>query len=196
MKKIAGVSELKFLLILGIVLIHCEIISEYPTSALNANFGIQLCHFISGTICYPCVPCFFVISGYLFFRDVSKFNSNIYLQKIKQRSSTLLLPYIIWCTICCFLLYIKHRYLHMSGLNIFLDDGSINWPNLFAGYWSIPEAGNMPYAMAFWFIRNLMVFELFSPVVWFGTLSLLGVCCYVGLRRLWPKLLSILTGGR
>lgn len=165
-EKITGISEMKFLLILGVVFVHCDVSNEFSIEAYDMNFGIRLCHYISSIFCSICVPCFFIISGFLFFRNIDKFDFGVYEKKIKSRFFTLFIPYIIWCSICCLLLYVKHKFLHMPGLNIFLDNGSIDWINLLKGYWSISESEYRPYAFAFWFIRNLMVFVILSPVAW------------------------------
>ncbi len=157
---------MKFLLILGVVLIHCNVMYAYSPENFQENIGIRICSYISEIVCSVCVPCFFIISGFLFFNNVDKFTYKLYIKKIKSRFKTLFIPYIFWCTFCCLLLYIKHKYFHMSGLNIFLDDGNINWFNLVKGYLIIDEAEKFPYAFAFWFIRNLILFILLSPVVW------------------------------
>lgn len=163
---IKGINEMKFLLILGVVLIHCDISYAYTTEEYDTNIGIRLCHYMSDIVCRVCVPCFFIISGYLYFNNIRNFNFEIYKRKTISRFHTLFVPYIVWCSICCLLLYVKHRFFHMSGLNIFLDNGEINWWNLLKGYIYISEAEGRPYAFAFWFVRNLMVFMLVSPIAW------------------------------
>lgn len=165
-EKIIGISEMKFMLILGVVLIHCNVIDAYSPANYQDNLGIRICSFFSSIVCSVCVPCFFIISGFLFFKNVDIFTYKLYIKKIKSRFKTLVIPYIFWCALCCFLLYIKHRYFHMSGLNIFLDDGNINWVNFVKGFLIIDEADKLPYAFAFWFIRNLIVLIFLSPIVW------------------------------
>lgn len=155
---------MKFLLILGVVLIHCDIYNEYAFNISQTNVGILLCHYISSVLCSICVPCFFVISGYLFFQDVDIFNVLVYKKKIKSRFATLFIPYVFWNTLCCIFLFIKSRYLGMPGLNVFLDNGSINWINFVKGYFYIEDANGFPYAFAFWFIRNLILFVIISPI--------------------------------
>ncbi len=171
---------MKFLLILGVVLIHCNVMYAYSPENFQENIGIRICSYISEIVCSVCVPCFFIISGFLFFNNVDKFTYKLYIKKIKSRFKTLFIPYIFWCTFCCLLLYIKHRYFHMSGLNIFLDDGNINWFNLVKGYLIIDEAEKFPYAFAFWFIRNLIVFVLLSPLAWLiGKHMILSVSFFI-----------------
>ncbi|MCM1451413.1 MAG: acyltransferase [Clostridium sp.] len=154
---------MKLLLILGVVLIHCNIADDYsrPYSP-----GVEICNFISSNVCQICVPSFFIISGFLFFRGIKTFSASIYLSKLRRRLHSLLIPYLFWCAFCCLLLYVKHACFHMPGLGIFLDNGKIDTANLLKGFICIQEAGNYPYAFAFWFIRNLMAFCAISPLIY------------------------------
>lgn len=47
------------------------------------------------------VPLFFIISGFLFFTNFNKVGgtANFFISKIKKRMRTLILPYVIWCTL-------------------------------------------------------------------------------------------------
>lgn len=160
---IVGVNDMKLLLILGVVLIHSNIAVDYTAEIVNGSRGLEFVDWMSAKLCSGCVPLFFVLSGYLFFNNIKKFTWQVYCRKVKSRITTLLIPYIFWCTVMAVALYVKHRFLHMSGLGIFLDDGSVNWVNFIKGYWCVSVV-NMPFAFAFWFIRNLMVFVLLSPL--------------------------------
>ncbi len=165
-QKIEGVSEMKFMLILGIVLIHSNLSGNYSISTVNENIGLKIIDWISGYVCHGCVPSFFIISAYLFFNGMVRFTPSIYAEKLKRRAHSLLIPYLLWCSFCAILLFVKHLHLNASGLGIFLDNGTINWVNFIKGYWAIESLGNMPYAFAFWFIRNLIVFIIISPLAW------------------------------
>ncbi len=160
-------SEMKLLLILGVVLIHSNISLFVPPDSVTTNIGIQIANFISSIICGVCVPCFFFLSAVLFFNGVNHLSINVYIAKLKRRAKSLLMPYMIWYTLYAALLYVKFRFFHMSGLDIFLPDGSVDWMHFVQGYWSIPSAYGWPYGFGFWFIRNLMVFVIISPIAWF-----------------------------
>lgn len=172
-----GISEMKFLLILGVVLIHSNVSLFSQPNSVTTNFGIYITNFISSIVCGVCVPCFFFISAVLFFNGVKHFSLNTYIAKLKRRANSLLMPYMIWCTIYALILYVKFRFFHMPGLDIFLSDGSVNWLNFIQGYWGIPSASGWPYGFGFWFIRNLIVFVIISPIAW-----------YIG-RNFWLSLL-------
>lgn len=156
------IGMMKFLLILGVVLIHC---SPY-SMPVRDSFGARVVYFVSSNVCNICVPCFFFLSGSLFFYGLRKFSPSIYVRKIKSRFHTLLVPYLFWCAFCALLLFIKVRCLNFPGLGIFLENGKVDAYNFIMGFWSIKAAGGYPYAFAFWFIRNLMVFCLLSPLVY------------------------------
>ena len=51
---------------------------------------------VSQTLVKVAMPTFFVISGYLFFANVTDWNTKTYLGKLRRRVKTLLIPYIIW----------------------------------------------------------------------------------------------------
>ena len=178
---LANIDAMKFLLILGVVLIHCSPQGIYP-ALLNEEYPIiAACEFISARVCSVSVPCFFFLSAFLFFHRVESFGVKEYTFKLRRRFRTLLVPYLLWCAICCALLAVKHYLFHMTGLGIFLDNGNVDVSNLVKGFWYISEDGGYPYAFAFWFIRNLMVFCLLSPIVYLVARSGLLTLCFMTL---------------
>ena len=51
---------------------------------------------VSQTLVKVVVPVFFMISGYLFFNNVERWNLHVYGGKLKRRLWTLFLPYVVW----------------------------------------------------------------------------------------------------
>ena len=98
---------------------------------------------ISQTLVKVAMPTFFVMSGYLFFANVEQFNKKIYWQKIRRRVKTLLIPYIIWNL----LMAVKLKKFHLS----------IFW-----------EPANMPL----WFLRDLIIVSLLTPIIYIGVKKL------------------------
>lgn len=127
---------------------------------------------ISQTLVKVAVPVFFVISGYLFFANVKEWNLSVYKEKMFRRVKTLLIPYLIWNL----LMAIKLK--------------SFSW-SMFWVYWlpagiQVDWLGNeqlmtAPANMPLWFLRDLMVVSLLTPVV------------YIGVRRLGFWLFGLLT---
>lgn len=98
---------------------------------------------VSQTLVKVAMPMFFVMSGYLFFANVEQFNKEIYWQKIWRRIKTLLIPYIIWNL--------------LMAVKLKTFDLSIFW-----------EPANMPL----WFLRDLIVVSLATPIVYIGVRKL------------------------
>jgi fucose 4-O-acetylase-like acetyltransferase len=98
---------------------------------------------MSQTLVKVAMPTFFVMSGYLFFANVEKFNKEIYQQKLWRRIKTLLIPYIIWNLLMA-------AKLKMFSLSIF---------------WT-------PANMPLWFLRDLMIVSLLTPIIYIGVRKL------------------------
>jgi len=102
-----------------------------------------------------CVPFFFTISGYLFFRT---FNWNKMVQKYQSRIKSLLIPYIIWCTLY-FLMYafITHipaisRYMNMAPVSLTLT-------------YYLQCVWNNTYT-TLWFVKDLIIQIIFAPLLY------------------------------
>lgn len=164
-KNITKLSELpifKFILILGVIFIHCNI-KDFISSDYT-SYGPDIVSFIT-SLMQVCVPSFFIISGYLFFYGVERFTIEIYKKKLSSRFKTLFIPYIIWNSFCAVLFIIKVFYFNFPGLGI-IENDTIHWGKFFEGFIYREQTGGYPYAFAFWFIRNLIAFVLLTPIVW------------------------------
>ena len=96
---------------------------------------------------------FFVLSGYLFFRDVTDSFSwkKDYLNKLQSRLSSLVILYLVWATI---------------GLGYKLMLGKVQNPDVLtvlSGYWPVSE-GAVSWDRGLWFIRTLIIFSVLSPI--------------------------------
>lgn len=161
-KRLKVVPFLKFLLISAIVFVHCDIKYQIPADSVSA--GSDIVGFIVIALSEG-VPMFYLISGFLFFYGVKKFTVKVYGRKLRNRVRTLLVPYVLWNLFCAGLFLIKVYVFHFPGLGI-IENGEINWLKFFEGFIFRKEAGYFPYAFAFWFIRDLIVFVILTPVVW------------------------------
>lgn len=165
--RIAHLAGMKFLLIIGVVTIH-SFLSPKNIEALGMvadAAGYDATNFVSHCICRVCVPLFFLISAFLFFNGLNRFTPELYRAKLQKRVRSLLVPYLFWCAVGVLVLIFKAKVAHMPSFGVFRPDGSVDWGTFFMGFWILPEAG-YPYAFAFWFIRNLMVFCILSPLAW------------------------------
>lgn len=115
---------------------------------------------VSQTLVKVAMPTFFVISGYLFFANVTEWNAKTYWGKLRRRVKTLLIPYIVWNL----LMAIKLKTFSL---------------NMFWAFWT--EAGKQtdwlgneqlmtaPANMPLWFLRDLMVVSVLTPIIYMYT---------------------------
>ncbi len=106
----------------------------------------------------PCVPLFFALSGYLFFANTPQQPDwKWFWAKLRSRFFTLVIPYIIANVIAwlCFYFAITKVPSMVSG---FFGD---QWRNPLFVFWT------GPVNMSLWFIRELIVVVLLSPLIWF-----------------------------
>lgn len=140
---------------------------------LDYGFDIQtypiycnISFFLSKIISSIAVPLFFIFSGYLFFKNVSSFTTEEYFKKLHKRIRTLLMPYIFW-NIVVILIYLVAQTIMpnmISGNNkLIADYTTIDWIKAFWNYHN-----EMPICYQFWFIRDLMVVVLLSPIIYFA----------------------------
>lgn len=114
------------------------------------------------------VPCFFFISGYLFFNQLQEWEWAVWKKKIQRRIHTLFIPYILW-NLIAFLVYWLSAYFHGNGVPFFQqfsDNGGIKI------FWG--TNGNIPIGpqsapldAPLWFIRDLIYYTIASPVIFF-----------------------------
>ncbi len=155
-----AIDYLRFPLILGVVFGHCHIPAEgHPLAECVESL-------ISDGVVRMTVPLFFVVSGYLFFHKVSVFSRHVYAEKIRSRFHSILVPYLIWNFIAFALILRKSFFEGTLAVPTVLDTAlecfivgtrSHGFPEIMLP-WSAP--GNFPL----WFIRDIFVFALVSPL--------------------------------
>lgn len=156
-------NYIKFILILGVLAVHSNVYADYD--APDVPLGRYIVEIFSTGLTKVCVPCFFILSGYLYFNNVAKFNRATYLSKTRRRIRTLLIPYLLWNLIGLAIILLKFRYFNYPSFGV-VENGHICLPRLIEGFWDY--AYGYPYAFAFWFIRNLIIFAILSPVAYFS----------------------------
>lgn len=125
------------------------------TSECNTYEFLKL--LLSQTLIKVAMPVFFIMSGYLFFANVETWNSNIYKTKIWRRIRTLLIPYLIWNL----LMTIKLKTFSWSMFWVYWRPAGsqIDW---FGQEQMMTAPANMPL----WFLRDLMVVSLLTPIIY------------------------------
>lgn len=134
------------------------------------------------------VPLFFLGSGFLFFRE-GKMSSSLFKTKLLSRVRTLLVPFLIWNTALFTVVFIAQQIPQFAAFfnaaNTQIKDMS-NLERLDA----IFGVTRFPIAYQFWFIRDLIILVLVSPVIYIalrvaGPIVLLGLL-FLWTTRFWP----------
>ena len=138
------------------------------------------------------MPCFFLISGFLFFKG-GHFCLRGYVDKLKKRFFTLLIPFILWNLLYLLPYLFKGWELIENEAGEILPivpwfqdcEGSLfktvyNWTyGLFINF----NGASAPIDVPFWYLRDLMCMIVISPLVYYfvkySKLIGLVLCCLV-----------------
>lgn len=144
------IRSMRFPLIVMVVMSHS--MPHYQLtqwSFSNAvDFSMFFTEMLTFILCPVAVPCFFLISGYFFFKSSGSFDIPTYVGKLRKRIMTLLVPYILW-NVLSVLGEMVRSFAHGSGFV---------FPDLLYCLWTGPA--NYP----FWYVRDLIALVLLSPV--------------------------------
>ncbi|MDE6311847.1 MAG: acyltransferase [Muribaculaceae bacterium] len=181
-------------------------LADAPFPLLSSRGMLNaFCILCSNVIGLIAVACFFMISGFLFFQNIPRWNFTRWQGKMQRRGRTLALPYILWnllpfafCLLYGYLGYLR------SGLPDSIP-GDMRDANLYRILWDwarwggevknifgLPIYNSGPYDGPLWFMRDLLVVTALSPLIYVLVrylrvwgLGLLFVCMYL---HLWPQL--------
>ena len=172
---------LMILVVWGHLLITTTSIDKADFPLLSGH-GIYnaLCIMFSYVIPHMTVPTFFIISGYLFFRNINEWSWQAYKEKLIKRLRTLLIPYILWNVIPVIINLVRYTVLaivnHSADIVHTYVSGLSIW-NIFVQYIKIPRPANIlgwdicfqdgPFNGTLWFIQDLIVLSIISPVIYY-----------------------------
>lgn len=156
------IEWLRFFCIWAVVLLHAAGRPLEGKDIISYKYGAYdtIRIFFSEGLCRVAVPIFFLMSGYLFFVGLEEWRTDVWIDKIKRRGRTLLLPYLLWNLIAIGFPLIKPYAVFLKGGE--WPDVTIWW-NLIGGlraFWS-------PLNYPLWFMRDLMVFIVLSPILFY-----------------------------
>lgn len=103
------------------------------------------------------VPLFFIISGCLFFSNINNFSAKTYLDKLRSRIKTLLVPYIFWNAVVMVLYYITNA---LTGK--YEDPTDYSFHEILSCFWG--KFDGFPIAYQLWFLRDLIIMSVFTPL--------------------------------
>lgn len=146
-----------FWLIVFVVLLHSLNIDFSTCNNLFCNLQYLLSHKLSQIA----VPLFFIISGYLYFHKLGlncKIRLSFFVVNNKKRIRSVLVPYILWCTLWFLFMYIIQC---LPAIRSYfpqpLHEMSTKDKLLNLYYYPL----NYP----FWFLRELLTLFVISPLI-------------------------------
>lgn len=146
-------------LMVAVVFIHCSLTDEVSMPLVTTTELI-----FSSILASPAVPLFMFFAGYLFFINISDFTTTNYFSKLKSRLRTLLIPYIIWNLLVMVFFLLIHQFGHNLINPNFNNIASFSISQILDCFWR--GAGGYPIAYQFWFIRDLILLVVLSPLVY------------------------------
>lgn len=170
------IDLLRFPLALWVLFAH---MGPTMVNAFNADFSFFSWHgiynflgfFLSKAIGIVTVPTFFMISGYLFFANFKEWTWKGYKKKINSRFRTLILPYFVW-NILAFLLIILNGLRKNANVQEFISDNWCSflwncnaWDRVRYSWLSWDTYGTGPIDLPLWFLRDLIVVSILSPLI-------------------------------
>lgn len=167
-----AINSIRFTCIIFLILLHTRITHLTPPTVTDSLAKLENIFNI------PFLPILFLLSGYLFFQNISiKFERkqliHTWFNKLQRRIKTLIIPYIIWCIVAIiYNYYVKEI------------DFPQNPSNFIMQFWD----ANMghPIGKAMWYIKNLILFSMLSPlyfyiIKWGKHLILLSIIIFISI---------------
>lgn len=168
------ITSLRFLLSVFVVFIHNGItinVSDpdvFEVSFNAINRWIQF--FISQGIARSAVPLFFMFAAYLQFKK-----KDSYKTLVKKRTQSLVVPLFLWISINIIAVialklfaqtFFPSSFNNTDSVLFFSKYSLLDWAKAFLGDYSDLLHGYwFPYVMQFWFVRDLFIMMLISPVL-------------------------------
>jgi Acyltransferase family len=161
------ITVLRFPLIVLVVFIHAYGVGHYRSEALQSVNDLSISdltqYFISRGLAAVAVPLFYLTSGYLFFLG-AEFGVEFFRTKFLSRVRTLLIPFLFW-NMATLLAIMGFQDLPQTSRIFSGGPYSIGAFDLQHYSMAVLGIGRMPISYQTWFIRDLMVMVLLSPVV-------------------------------
>ncbi len=177
------IDTVRVLFVLILVLFH-----GFATSPSGFSFGNYpiteiFKRFVDTFFGDSIVAVYFFISGYLFFWG-KDWTSGVYKEKLKRRVKTLFIPYVLWnllgvCLVIVRLLPVFNTFLAYPGSDLNLSvsnflscfwmyDGQLGAPSAnVENYEILVQRTSFPINTALWFVRDLMIVVVCTPLVYF-----------------------------
>lgn len=158
-----AIASLRFPMTYLVVLLHTILQNQVCNGQVYAPTGRYplfdaFVFFMQRCVGDLAVPVFFFISGYLFFSG-GTFSTITYKQKIYKRFRTLFVPYFLWnlmFMVYMFIVFFTFPSL-LSSMKSYCEEFSLR--TFLLSFWNL---NGSPVLAPFWFIRDLIVINLFA----------------------------------
>jgi surface polysaccharide O-acyltransferase-like enzyme len=162
------IHSLRFLLIVFVVFIHNSAIDEgvnFSDSAQTfvAPLYVAKVKELTGTFTSIAVPLFFLISGFLLY-----IKNPEYIENLKKKCRTILLPYILWAILVILFLFVAQSFNFTKqyfATTIIRDFKSIDFIDAFIGKFTGAREYQYPLVYQFWFLRDLFILNLLFSII-------------------------------
>lgn len=176
------ITSLRFFLTVLVVFIHANLtvdnaINYYHYDFIQPKWIEVFKNFVCNTIGGAAVPLFFFFASYLQF---SKNDS--YPVLLKKKAKSLFVPYVLWTVITIFLFFAAQSVpqtapFFQNPINIVKNWNFFDWIKVFT-YHNLEENLKTPFVYQFWFVRELIIFIILSPIFKFLCRKLPGMVLF------------------
>lgn len=169
------ITNLSFIMSIFVIYIHATNLDYFGWNN-EKNLAWLVERLVGVGIGDCCVPTFFMISGYLFFRNIERNESYETLKykitnKWKKRVRTLIVPYLIWNTLGCVFYMFVSRLPWISSM-MRSEPIDVTVENILRGIF-LHEA-----YFPLWYIASLIICVLLTPIIWFLMKNIyVGIIC-------------------
>jgi surface polysaccharide O-acyltransferase-like enzyme len=145
--------------------INAETFANRGIDAIIPEYVINIQNFIS-IITAIAVPLFFLISSYLLYCKADKYEI-----AMKKRVRSIAVPYILWLIVLIGVYLLVSNISFTKGFFVASMNpiywSPLKWIEAFLGYfnWDGTSLIRAPYYVPFWFIRDLFILDLLSPII-------------------------------
>lgn len=195
---------------LAVVIVTIHVFAYYNVTMQGKAYNLTdfsgfmtLVMFAKSFLAGQSVPVYFFISGYVFFLGIN-LTMETYWRKMKNRFHSLLIPYVLWNTLAIVLVLITFLpALHGIFPNSDWSRVHITGSDIFSCYWiydacfqTSPSSGVLPpfpIDIPLWFVRDLMLVALVTPLI-NSLLKHYGGALPLVSGALWLVLPNVVTG--
>ena len=155
----AAIRRLRFPLIFFVILLHgYSVVSLLGHHETYFDCVYPLALWLGETG----VPAFLFISGYLFF-----LSKKSYGEKLRSRFHSLLIPYLLWnaLLLAAYLAAFAAGHPQLVNGRSMAEYGMIDYLRLFWDRGTFDNGNFVPLLCPYWYIRNLIILSLLSPLI-------------------------------